>query len=135
MASTTQYTPIDGSTQPSSDSNFLPDGPIPSYPDHGCRWSASCLACHLPLCVHDMNLEQVDALRVRRSRAVVATTARVEELLARGIPKNAAAVMVAAEGGVKVRTIYRRLSAGASNPPPSGDGPSLPGHSQGGVSS
>ena len=110
MASNTQYTPIDGSTQPSSDSTFLPDGPIPSYPDHGCRWSASCLACRLPMCIHDMTRAQVKVLR--RGSAGPDTAARVGELLERGIAKHTAAAMLAAQEGVKVRTIYRRLSAG-----------------------
>ena len=81
-----------------------PEPRFHDYPDDGCP---------LPFCVEDLPPRQVAALK-RTAKATLTTENsalpdRVRTLLARGITKQAAYAMLAAQDGVSLRTLYRRL--------------------------
>ena len=80
---------------------------LPFTLDQGCRFSTSCLNCHLPKCALDMTPSE--AKRLRAGLAAKALVARAQVLLDRGVRKHAAVAMLAAQDGVLPRTIYRRL--------------------------
>ena len=125
------------SPQPLPDTNPRPI-PVTStspYADTGCIFSPSCLSCPLPSCIEDLRPRQVAALK-HAAQAVEGSWklhARVQELLDMGITKDAACAMLAAEDGVTVRAIYRRLHHCKSASPPSRDDQSLEGPSPDGL--
>ena len=115
---------------PATNSRPIPATSTSPYADTGCIFSPSCLSCPLPRCVEDLGPRQVAALK-HSAQAVEGAWklhARVQELLDRGITKNTACPMLAAEDGVTVRAIYRRLHHCKSTSPPSRDDQSLQGH-------
>ena len=91
---------------PGPNSRPTPGGRI--SPDTGCCLSASCLRCWLPKCVHDMTPHEVRELRNRSPG--LDTAARLQTLMDRGVGKHVAVKMLAAQDGVGVRAVYRRLS-------------------------
>ena len=94
------------------------EGRIPYYADTGCAFSATCLSCHLPKCVHDMTASEMAQLRnisqnkpLPQSKLEHSTTARaVRDLCALGMTREEAVEKVAQGQGVSRRTIYRRLA-------------------------
>ena len=127
------FNPVTFSPQPSPATNPrpTPDVPVPHYPDEGCDFSPSCLSCPLPRCVEELTPRQVAAVKhsAQADRTAWKLHARVQHLIERGISNEAAFAMLAAEDGVTVRSIHRRLNRCQSNsPPPSHDGPCLRDH-------
>ena len=91
---------------------------VPHYPDNGCTFSPSCLACALYKCAYDMDRAELARLRSSlnhqpskdQASKDQALASAVQDLLCRGITKLEAVQMVAKREGMSARTIFRRLA-------------------------
>ena len=94
------------------------EGRIPYYADTGCAFSATCLSCHLPKCVHDMTSSEMAQLRNSSQNKPLSqpklehsnTVRAVRDLCALGMTREEAVEKVAQGHGVSSITIYRRLA-------------------------
>ena len=82
------------------------------HPDNGCHLSPSCLACPLPQCVHDLNVE----LEARGQRVYEEGKARAAQLAAKlgvmmdqGTAKRQAVLQVMREANVSKSTVERAV--------------------------
>ena len=73
------------------------------YPDRGCRYSSSCLACPLPICVEDSANPSVE---YRKLRQLKKDRDRVDEM----DKERMTPVQAPVRFGVSERTIFRILA-------------------------
>ena len=81
------------------------------FKDTGCEFSPTCQTCPLPMCKHDMTAAEVNRLRHRKRRSVLA--ARYQRLRKANpdLTNEKVVALAATEAGVSDRTITRALAA------------------------
>ena len=80
------------------------------FRDTGCEFSPMCQTCPLPMCKHDMAAAEVNRLRHRRRRAVLADRYQSLRKAHPDLTVNKVVALAATEAGVSERTIARALA-------------------------